>query len=386
MFPLSSIGLYIHWPFCLSKCPYCDFNSHVRENIDTDQWLNSYLQELDHYFSLIDNRKVGSIFIGGGTPSLMPPSLVQKLLEWVKQNNLAAFNNLEITMEANPTSVEKEKLYSFNEAGVNRLSLGIQSLRHDHLKFLGRQHSVREALEALETARNIFPRFSCDLIYALPNQSIQDWEEDLKKVMMFSPQHLSLYQLTIEPNTAFATRYKRGDFSLPSEELSADFFELTADITKSRSYHHYEISNYAKDNFSCIHNLHYWSYNDYVGIGPGAHGRVTLKGQKHAAYNLKAPEIWLDGVKENGHGIKTLTPLSFQDQFYEYLLMNLRKHDGFTFQDFTNKFDRNIYDHLNQENLDPLVEDQFLSIDNTSLKASFKGRLNLESVLYQMIK
>lgn len=320
------LSLYIHWPFCLSKCPYCDFNSHVRESIDEDQWRLSLLQEMDHWGEQTGPRPLNSIFFGGGTPSLMSPQTVEALIE--KALRLWPCDiTPEISLEANPNSVDLEKFKAFKHAGINRVSLGIQSLNPDVLKFLGRTHTGDEAVKAIDVAQKTFDRYSFDLIYARPNQTWKDWERELKEALLLVNGHISLYQLTIEPQTAFYTAYARGDWQLPSEEEQANLYIQTNNLLASKGLEAYEISNYAVKGQECRHNLAYWRYEDYIPIGPGAHGRMTLI-EKQALRNFKAPETWLQAVKDRGHGLQEALPLTNEEQFTEALLMGLRLKDG----------------------------------------------------------
>ncbi len=266
------VAVYIHWPFCKSKCPYCDFNSHVAKSIDYDAWLKKYLSEIEKYRSYLINLKIKSIFFGGGTPSLMPPYIIEGILN--KINSISSISNAEITCEVNPTSFEAKKMLEFKSCGINRVSIGIQSFNDASLKFLGRNHSSSEALEALKQISNSFDNYSFDLIYALPNQTLDEWMHELEQAIKLNPKHISLYQLTIEPDTKFAAQYKAKRFSLPPHDLGYDLFKYTNECLSSNGYRHYEISNYSKPGFESIHNLNYWQYKSYIGIGPGAHGRI----------------------------------------------------------------------------------------------------------------
>jgi putative oxygen-independent coproporphyrinogen III oxidase len=296
-------GIYIHWPFCKAKCPYCDFNSHVRERIEEEDWRASYLKELAHFAALTPGRTVTSIFFGGGTPSLMDPKTTETVIDAVARHWRVS-NDIEITLEANPTSVEGGKLKGFRSTGINRVSLGIQALQDADLKFLGRQHSSAEALAALDLAAQIFERFTFDLIYARPGQTPAAWADELKRALSFAADHISLYQLTIEPGTAFEQAYARGDFRLPDEETQAELYEMTGAHLGEAGLAAYEISNYARPGSESRHNLTYWRYGDYVGIGPGAHGRLTLEGRKIATRQHRAPERWLEMVAAEGHAMK----------------------------------------------------------------------------------
>ena len=282
------LAIYIHWPFCRSKCPYCDFNSHVRERIDEQRWTRALLADLDHQAALAPDREIVSVFFGGGTPSLMPPATVGALIERVRALWPAA-SDLEITLEANPNSAEADRFAAFARAGVNRLSLGIQALDPEALRFLGRRHDRDEAIAAIRLARDTFPRYSFDLIYARPGQSLAAWDSELGEALALAGEHLSLYQLTIEPGTAFGNRAMRGETLAADEETAAALFELTQDRLGTAGLPAYEISNHARPGAECRHNLAYWRYQDYLGIGPGAHGRVTREGGKIATAQLRLP-------------------------------------------------------------------------------------------------
>ena len=310
-FLLKPLSLYIHWPFCLSKCPYCDFNSHVRQTFDEEAWQEGLLHELERYADHIKTWEqpytLQSIFFGGGTPSLMQPQTVERLIDKALQL-WGRDPSLEITLEANPNSVEVQRFQALRQAGINRLSLGIQAFNDTALKQLGRQHSTQEALKALEIACDIFSRVSFDLIYARPGQTLQDWQEELIKALSFGTEHLSLYQLTIEPGTAFASLYNRGELILPDEERSADLFEMTQAVMNNSQRPAYEISNHAKKGAECRHNLTYWTYQDYIGIGPGAHGRLTCGPlKKQATRQKKTPKDGCDPSRIKGMGMQKLS-------------------------------------------------------------------------------
>lgn len=321
------LALYIHWPFCRKKCPYCDFNSHVRAEIDEKRWHDALLKELGTMASRLSGRELASIFFGGGTPSLMPPDTVRALIENAK-NYWPSSEEPEITLEANPTSSEAAKFEKFREAGVNRLSMGIQSLRQKDLEFLGREHSVTEAKEAIGWARDIFPRYSFDLIYARPGQSVESWREELEEALEMAATHLSLYQLTIEEETPFARFYKAGDFELPDEETAAALYETTAEICARKNLFAYEVSNYAAPGAECRHNLTYWQGGEYAGIGPGAHGRIRENGSWKSTTSLKSPERWLSAVEDKNTGIEEETELSPRERFEECLMTGIRLREG----------------------------------------------------------
>lgn len=319
----APLALYIHWPFCVSKCPYCDFNSHVRESVDQVAWRAALLADMAHEAGLTPGRRVSSIFFGGGTPSLMPPATVAALIaEAERLWGLAP--DCEITLEANPNSVEVTNFAALAGAGVNRVSIGIQALDAATLHFLGRAHSVDEGLRAIATAQAHFARVSFDLITARPGQALAAWETELTRALALGTGHLSLYQLTIEPGTRFETLARRGELVLPDEDLSADLFTATAEMTAAAGLPAYEISNHARAGEESRHNLTYWRYGDYIGIGPGAHGRRGgVATERH-----RKPENWLAGVAATGHGIKTERTLTPATRATEALLMGLRLAEG----------------------------------------------------------
>ena len=321
------IGIYVHWPFCQSKCPYCDFNSHVVAAVDQAAWRDAYAREIDRHAALLPGRIVGSVFFGGGTPSLMESATVASVIERIR----AAWrttNDLEITLEANPTSVEAERFRGYRAAGVNRISMGIQALNDADLRRLGRLHSVAEARAAFAVARETFERVSFDLIYARQDQSLEDWRAELRAALEMSADHLSLYQLTIEDGTAFGDRFRRGGLGgLPDEDLAADLYEATQELCEAAGLPAYEVSNHALRGAESRHNMIYWSGGDYVGIGPGAHGRLTLDGRRHATEAVSAPVTWLARV------LKGVVPdsgnvLSPRDVAEEYAMMALRVSPG----------------------------------------------------------
>ncbi|MBW8269496.1 radical SAM family heme chaperone HemW [Caldovatus aquaticus] len=325
---MEPLALYIHWPFCAAKCPYCDFNSHVRERVDQARFRAALRRELAFEAARTGRRPLLSLFFGGGTPSLMEPETAAALIEDAR----AAFDaapDLEITLEANPTSVETGRLAAFREAGVNRLSLGVQSLEEEALRFLGRRHDAAQAVAALEAARALFPRLSFDLIYARPGQTEASWRAELRRALALAADHLSLYQLTIEPGTRFATLHARGEFALPEGEEAARLYRATEEEAARFGLRPYEVSNYAKPGAESRHNLQYWRYGDYLGIGPGAHQRLTREdGALLAAHRHRAPEEWAARVARDGHAIVEETPLAPTERAREALLMGLRLAEG----------------------------------------------------------
>ena len=375
----GGFGIYVHWPFCAAKCPYCDFNSHVQKIIEEKQWVSAYLRELDRLFQTIGTRPLKTVFFGGGTPSLMSPDLVDQILSkifslWPRSNDL------EVSLEANPTSVEAGRFKGYQQAGVNRISLGVQALNDVDLKRLGRLHSVKEAHLAFDISRSTFDRVSFDLIYARQNQTLSDWRFELQQALSMAVDHVSLYQLTIEQGTAFGDRYAIGKLSgLPNEDLGADLFEATQDICSKFGFPAYEISNHAKPGAECQHNMVYWRYGDYAGIGPGAHGRLTINGQRHATAAFRNPSDWLEAVGK-GCGDKVNEPLLAKDQAAEYLVMGLRINDG---------IDRARYNALSGRDLDPdkiadLLDQGLISVSNNAISASQRGRPVLNHIIREL--
>ena len=324
----SAFGVYVHWPFCAAKCPYCDFNSHVRHSPPDEARFSAALShELGHFAERTSGRTVTSIFLGGGTPSLMQPQTVATVLQAIARLWTVA-PDAEITLEANPGSAEAERFRGYRAAGVNRLSLGVQSLDDSALKALGRIHDVAEARRAVELARKTFPRLSFDLIYARPGQTLSAWQIELAAAITMAADHLSLYQLTIEPETTFFRLHKAGKLLVPDPELAAEFYALTQEITRAHGLPAYEISNHAAPGAESRHNLTYWRYQDYVGAGPGAHGRITVDHVKRATMSEKHPEGWLEKVEANGHGLVVDEPLTGEEAADEMLLMGLRLREG----------------------------------------------------------
>jgi putative oxygen-independent coproporphyrinogen III oxidase len=321
-------GVYVHWPFCLAKCPYCDFNSHVRHaGINQVDFVTAYLAELAHFATLAAGRMISSIFFGGGTPSLMAPETVAAILNRISELWPVA-QDAEITLEANPTSVEASRFSGYRAAGVNRVSLGVQSLDDASLKSLGRMHTAAEALAALSIAKKKFERVSFDLIYARQGQTLPAWREELASALTHAQDHLSLYQLTIEPRTPFAALYAAGALTVPDGEKAEEFYLLTQELCDSAGLPSYEVSNHARPGAESRHNLLYWRGRDYAGVGPGAHSRITQDGGKHAIAIRKSPEAWLEAVAASGHGIEQDERLSPQNSADEYLLMGLRLAEG----------------------------------------------------------
>lgn len=369
---LQKLAVYIHWPFCKSKCPYCDFNSYVREEVDQADWVKSYIEELRHYYEMLGKREVVSIFFGGGTPSLMEVSTLDTIIKEI-DNLWGIPEGIEVTLEANPTSVEVEKFKGFKTAGVNRLSLGVQSLHDEDLEVIGRKHSVAEALEALKTASNIFDRYSFDLIYARPNQTLKEWRAELNRAIELSSGHMSLYQLTIEEGTKFYTLKQKGQLTIPENELAAEMFEVTQDLMIRNNIPAYEVSNHAKLGEESQHNLVYWNYGDYIGIGAGAHGRITVDGKKLATQNQKVPEKWRKTVSK-----PELEVLDSEEQLYERIMMGLRLTNGI-------EWDDNFYQVIEKNKLQTMIDENYIIFENNYIKVTSKGMQRLNSVLIYIL-
>lgn len=381
----KTTSIYIHWPFCLTKCPYCDFNSHVTQNIEEKTWLASYLKEIQHFFEYLKQHTITSIFFGGGTPSLMPVFLVKEIIDYIRYN-FKTSKNIEITLEANPTSTESKKLKAFKEAGINRISLGIQSFNDKDLNFLGRKHSSKEGLEALETTQSIFNNYSFDLIYALPDQTLSSWEKELTQALKYATKHISLYQLTIEKGTAFYSLYKNKNFILPDNNLSSKLYKLTQEITKSNSLEAYEISNHALKDYESLHNLSYWNYNEYLGIGPGAHTRITLNQQKHAINMLYNPKEWLSSVQKKGHGIQKKEALTKLSCLKEYIIMAIRIKKGINNQQVKSIYSKDINDIFQDKFLMLLKKENLINYSSKSIRTTAKGKLVTDEITRNLLK
>ena len=380
----APLALYLHWPFCVSKCPYCDFNSHVREAVDQKRWREALLAELRYYARLVPDRTITSIFFGGGTPSLMEPATVAALIAEAKALWPVA-DDLEITAEANPGSVDQAVFAGFAAAGINRVSLGVQAFDSAALQFLGRQHDAAEARTAITLAKEYFPRYSFDLIYARPGQTLTSWQEELAEAVAFGTAHLSLYQLTIEEGTKFAALHRQGEFVLPAEELAAELYEVTGTVLSQAGLLPYEVSNYAQPGEESRHNLTYWRYGDYAGIGPGAHGRLTINGQKLATRAHRAPEIWLENVATAGHGAHAPETISPRERLEELLLMGLRLTEEIPFSRIESETGKSLAEWLPIERLNRLAEEDYLRLSPTGIAATPAGRLRLQAVLRHLL-
>ncbi|AHA27391.1 radical SAM family heme chaperone HemW [Candidatus Liberibacter americanus] len=374
----NALGIYIHWPFCIKKCPYCDFNSHVRRHeINQESFIHALLLEMNWMRQLIGPRDVSSIFFGGGTPSLILPQNIAIILE-----NIARHWNIqskaEITIEANPSSVEADRFLGYRNSGINRVSLGVQSLDDNSLKFLGRNHNSFDAVRAINLARDIFPRFSFDLIYALPGQSLDKWESELRKALDYGMDHISLYQLTIEKGTLFYRLHKDGIMILPDEKLSSDLYNLTQDITSEYNLYSYEISNHASIGNESLHNLNYWRCGDYIGIGPGAHSRINIDPYRIAISVEKHPESWLKMIEKNNNAIIEKEFLSLEQQADEFLMMGMRLREG---------IDISIWKRFSGRNLDiqremRLREQGLIErVGSSNLRCTQLGMLMLDSIV-----
>lgn len=373
---VEPLALYAHWPFCVSKCPYCDFNSHVRSTIDQDEWRDALLADLAHEASLLPGRTLTSIFFGGGTPSLMEPTTVAALIG-AARDHWPASGDIEITLEANPNSVEADRFADLAAAGVNRLSLGIQSFDDSNLAFLGRAHSAEEGKRALDIAQKHFPRVSFDLIYALPGETEAGWSATLDQALAKGTSHLSLYQLTIEPGTRFASMVARHEFEPLDADEAAGLFELTSERTSSAGIPAYEVSNHAREGQESRHNLTYWRYGDYAGVGPGAHGRRL--GNRTVRH--RKPENFLSGLKRNGHGIVEEEMLDPREAADEALVMGLRLSEGIDPSALSKRFGRPIVDDASVERL---VSSGHLERRGDRLQTTSTGRLLLDRVLAEI--
>ena len=376
----GGFGLYVHWPFCQAKCPYCDFNSHVVSQIDQSAWVTAYQSELRRMGELLPDRLLNSIFFGGGTPSLMHPDTVAAVIEAARENWTFA-NDIEISLEANPGSVEAGRFAGYRDAGVNRISMGIQALNDDDLRRLGRIHSVEEARTAFDVARSCFDRVSFDLIYARQGQTLEAWKAELSEALSMAIDHLSLYQLTIEDGTAFGDRYARGKLrDLPTDDNAADMYLATQDICDAYGLPGYEISNHARPGAESRHNQIYWRYGDYVGVGPGAHGRITLNGQRYATEAPRAPGAWLDAVK-NGQGLLPFEILKPEDQVVEHMMMGMRLFEGLDLE----RHEALAGKPLSVKKIQELTDWGMIVVDGARLRATSQGRAVLNAVLRELL-
>ncbi|MBI1300758.1 MAG: coproporphyrinogen III oxidase [Alphaproteobacteria bacterium] len=384
MFRSNQMGVYIHWPFCKKRCPYCDFNAHVREEVDQKVWADAYCKAIKHYAEKLPDKQVVSVFFGGGTPSLMEPETVSAMINTI-QSSWSIANDVEITLEANPTSVEIEKFKAFREAGVNRISMGIQSF-HDHdLQFLGREHSAKEAKHAIEIAAQTFDRYSFDLMYGRPDQALTDWQKELEEAIPFADGHISLYQLTIERNTPFYMRHARGEFEIPDDVKGAEFYNLTQDVLENHGLPAYEVSNHASPGQECKHNLIYWHMADYIGVGAGAHGRFRAGDQKYATRDHAAPEIWLNRVNTHGHGAHPYETLSNEDIFHEALMMGLRLKSGVAIDHIEQQSSLSFDKIIDENKLKKLKKQDWLIQSGSNIKLTREGLLRLNAIVSYLL-
>lgn len=374
------VSLYVHWPFCESKCPYCDFNSHVESFVDEAAWQAALIAELDHYAALAGRRTLRSVFFGGGTPSLMPPSIVGSLLERAARHWTVA-PDLETTLEANPSSAEVSKLADFRAAGINRLSIGVQSFDDAELAFLGRAHDAAEAWRAIEAAARLFDRYSFDMIYALPGQRPEQWRERLRTALGLAGDHLSLYQLAVEKGTPFFTARRDGAFELPDDDDALELMDVTHAVTDAAGYPFYEISNHAVPGGECRHNLFCWQGEDYVGIGPGAHGRIGMAGERHATEQIPAPAAWLAAVRTNGHGTRARAPVGRADRLDELLITGLRLVSGLERGTFLAVAGEQLEGWLDMETVAALEREGLIRLDDDALSATRAGMRRLNSLI-----
>ncbi len=382
----NPLSIYIHWPFCLSLCPYCDFNSHINSNIDHVLWLDAYKKEILFYQEKIKGRYIKSIFFGGGTPSLMDPKTIEEIIKLISSIGIVD-KETEITIEANPTSYEAAKFYDFKAAGVNRVSIGVQSILDERLAFLGRKHSAKDALKALESAAGLFDRFSFDLIYATPDQQLSSWNSELQEALKFAAGHLSLYQLTIEKGTPFYNLYRKGELVPIVDDVAGNMYELTNNMLSEKGYNAYEISNYAQGNHECKHNLCYWQYDEYLGIGPGAHGRIHKEDTEvTAVMMIHNPQKWLEQVSVLDHGIQKENMLSKREIIEEMLMMGLRLKQGLSLNKFKDLIGQEIHNILDQDFFMLIRKQGLIELENDYLRLTEKGFLLHSYLVSRLIR
>ncbi len=378
-------GIYVHWPFCQSLCPYCDFNSHVRARVEEKRWATAYAAELAHYAGRTPDRVVTSVFLGGGTPSLMAPRTVEAVLAAIRRYWPVA-DDVEITLEANPSSVEVGRFQGYRQAGVNRVSLGVQALADADLGFLGRRHGRDESLAAIEIAGDVFDRFSIDLIYGRPGQTTALWRRELAEAVALAGGHVSAYQRTIEPGTAFYGAQRRGELRMPDQTTLAELYETTQQVLAAADLPAYEISNHAGAGQACRHNLTYWRYGDFVGVGPGAHGRLTMPGgETRASRQHRAPEVWLEHVETDGHARRRWDRLDSETVRDELFMMGLRLTAGVGRAAVRARLGRDLEECLPASRLSRLVDGGFLELDRYGMRATAAGRQRLDAVLGDLL-
>ena len=379
-------SIYIHWPFCLSKCPYCDFNSHIsNQTLDIKTWEKAYIGEMQKEFEKIANKNIKSIFFGGGTPSLMPIKLIDYILNYIaKKCNIS--RNIEISLEANPSSSEIKKFHDLSKTGINRLSLGLQSLNDKSLMFLGRNHNAVEGIKALESAKLFFKKVSFDLIYGLPKQTEKNWESELSQAILLSDKHISAYQLTIEKGTPFYTKYKNKEIIPPSEKILFNLYKLTDDLLKNKNFNKYEVSNYANKGAESIHNVSIWKGYEYSGFGPGAHGRIKINNQWHETKRYPSPFVWLNKYLKNNKTLLINNKISSKQRAKEILITCLRLTKGLDISELKSLCDLNSLDKvINKKMCDLLEKEKFLKIDNNNISITNKGFPVLNSIIKKII-
>lgn len=386
---MNDLSIYVHWPWCKSKCPYCDFNSHSFKTYDEDEYIDCVLEELDSVYSNVKDdlkkQKVCSIYFGGGTPSLMNAKSVGRVISKIKELFVLS-DNVEISTECNPTSAEAEKMAQFASHGVNRVSIGVQSLRDDLLKFLGREHSSDEAMVAIKYAFSAVENVNFDLIYGLPDQSLKDWKSDLEYAIKVGTPHISCYQLTIEKNTAFYNLYKNKDLIMPSVDTQAEFFNYTRDFLIKNGYENYEVSNFAKKGYDCKHNVNIWQYNNYIGVGAGAHGRYVNKNHDYmATQNIKSPSQYVKAIKEKGFAYSKTELLGNNEISFEMLLLGLRLKEGMNTLMFENLTGQKIEEFVNVDKLKMFLHEGFLEIDNHNLRLTEKSYHLLNQIVEDLL-
>jgi putative oxygen-independent coproporphyrinogen III oxidase len=381
----APLALYVHWPFCLRKCPYCDYNSHVRESVAQEAWRDALLKEFQCFRQFNAQQPITSIFFGGGTPSLMPIATIEAFLNMVATTGAGIAKGAEITLEANPSFLPDNFFKELRATGVNRVSIGVQALNDKDLQFLGRDHSAQQALCAIEGVAKHFERYSFDLIFGRPQQTVALWEQELTQALATGVQHLSLYQLSIEEGTAFYTKAQRGEIVLPSDDTLAEMYLLNKQRCRGFGLEQYEISSYAQQGQECQHNLHYWHYHDYMGVGAGAHGRLSLDGIKTATAQARLPETWLNLVQTQGHGTATFTPLAVETQVEELIILGLRVHTGITHATFARVAGKSMQEYFAAETLEKLTQQGLLVIDAAGFRATDAGLLVLNYVEEQLL-
>jgi oxygen-independent coproporphyrinogen-3 oxidase len=377
---LEPLSIYLHWPFCGSKCPYCDFNSHVRPQIEEQRWVDATISGLDYWHGRYPDRQITTIFWGGGTPSLLAPASVERVLSHIAKRWSMA-SECEITLEANPTTHEAERFQGFRAAGVNRLSLGVQSFQQDALDFLGRTYKVAEAEHALAHIAETFPRYSYDLIYALPGQTLETWRPQLDHALSFAGEHISLYQLTFEQGTRFYQLLKSGKMEALDDETAADLYDYTHDQLTTRGLLPYEVSNFAVPGQECRHNLTYWTGGDWIGVGPGAHGRIGQAGNRLATTEWRSPERWLQKVEANSQGCETETPLSAAEAAEELVLMGLRLSSGIDRYQFETLTGLPLDHVLAPDRVETLVKSGLADLQDDRIALTPEGRQVLDAAI-----